>query len=72
MAAFTSEVTNYAIQMKESLGKIADSGSTTDPKLPKKGSYELPKEAIINVVINLRNPPQTLEELRAAGNQLHY
>jgi WS/DGAT C-terminal domain len=58
--------------MRENISKAADSGSTSDPKFPKKCSFELPKEAIINVVINLRNPPQSIQEMRAAGNQLHY
>jgi len=61
MAVFTSEVALYAKQMEKE-GEIR----------AKKGSLKLPDEAIINVVINLRDPPKSFDDMRLAGNQLHY
>ncbi len=61
MAVFTSEVALYAKQMEKE-GEIRS----------KKGSLKLPDEAIINVVINLRDPPKSFDDMRLAGNQLHY
>jgi hypothetical protein len=61
MAVFTSEVALYAKQMEKE-GEIKS----------KKGSLKLPDEAIINVVINLRDPPKSFDDMRLAGNQLHY
>jgi hypothetical protein len=64
MAVFTSEVALYAIQMEKE-------GDSQDLR-SKKGSMKLPNEAIINVVINLRDPPKSFDDMRLAGNQLHY
>lgn len=61
MAVFTSEVALYAKQMEKE-GEIRS----------KKGSLKLPDEAIINVVINLRDTPKSFDDMRLAGNQLHY
>jgi len=64
MAVFTSEVALYAKQME----KEGESNQVRS----KKGSLKLPDEAIINVVINLRDPPKSFDDMRLAGNQLHY